>query len=98
MIGAEKKLFEPSLFQQRAAHHPNLKPLPRFHFKNEDDKEGQSLNTHIQKEIVRDGIEHRIQVKHTVRGKPFGGARYYFTQGPVPGVLVSATARKGAFD
>ena len=100
MIGLQKKLFEPSLLQRRAAIHPDVKPLPRLHFKKEEDQEGQSLviDTHMKKEIVRDGIENGMQVKHAARGRPYGGARYYFTQGPVPGIVVSATARKGNFD
>ena len=97
MIGAKKKLSGPSLFQRRAALHPNLKPLPRFQFKHEED-EGIVPDTHFLKEIVRDGIERGMQVKYRVRGKPFEGARYYFTQGPVPGVAVTAKARKGPFD
>ena len=88
------------MLQRRAALNPDVVPLPRLQFKRDEDKEDKGIgpDTHFLKEVVTDGIDRGMQSKHTSRGKPFRGSRYYFTRGAVPGLVLSGTPRIAGFD
>ena len=112
MIGAAKKRCEPSLFQRRAAANPTLNPLPKLFVDQRPttrlEDEGIGPDATFRKEIISDGIEQGVQVRHSSRGKQWNpqsddqGAttriRYYYTQGPVPGLIRAGTARLGPYD
>ena len=108
MIGAAKKRCEPSLFQRRAAANPTLNPLPKLFVDQRSptrrEDEGVGPDPTFRKEIIADGIDQGVQVRHSSRGKPWNhpretiGTRYYYTQGPVPGMIRPAKAHQGPFD
>ena len=96
-----------------SSEEPQPTPLStRFHAKlfvdqrspTRREDEGIGPDATFRKEIISDGIDQGVQVRHSSRGKPWNregatnGIRYYYTQGPVPGLIRAGTARRGPFD
>lgn len=57
--------------------------------------------TFFKMEIVRDGLENRMQVRHDRKGREYQivgpGTRFYYTRGAVPGLKATGTARKSNY-